>query len=379
MREDRIAQDGGPRLKVVYIEDRDQDAENYTPILTARGKMKIDRFPPSSHPDVETIIRKAPDLVLIDYELSRKRSNGKMASYQGGTLATRLREQLRDYPIVLFTRRKILSEYSPQEELGAVDYILYKEDLERAPHENIQRLIGIVNGFSSLRGISPKTWNSLLKILQVTSSEIDILREAGAPIRIQEATRRARTSGQRGAGGVWSVRGVAKWIMETLFAYPGILYDSLYASASIGIEEKSFLNSKVQHCFREAQYVGPFHKVERRWWKGRLHEEAFRYIRKAKLKPVLAESFPLAFRRVARKTVLPSTCIYSGEKPADCVCYVLHQPVRRKYTLEYFPDERPAVMDVALVSYKAIREDNRVQDELFSSSGLRLLPGIRRN
>jgi len=378
--ENHVAQDGGSRLKVVYVEDRDQDAENYIPMLTIGGKMNIDRLPPSSHLDVGAIISKAPELVLIDYELSRKRRNGEMASYQGGTLATRLREQLRDYPIVLFTRRKILSEYSPQEELGAVDYVLYKEDLERAPQENIRRLMGIANGFASLRDVSPKTWSSLLKILQAGSLETDILHEAGAPIKIREGTGRTRRSGngRKRAGLVWSVRGVAKWIMETLFEYPGILYDSLYASASIGIEEKSFLDSKVQRCFREARYVGPFHIVERRWWKGRLHEEAFRYIRKAKLKPTLAESFPQAFTRVTRKTVLPSTCVYSGEKPADCICYILRQPVRRKYTLEYFPDERPAVMDVALVSYKAIREDNRVQDELFGTSGLRLLSGVRR-
>jgi CheY-like chemotaxis protein len=367
-------------LKVVYVEDRDKDAENYAPMLTFGGKMKVDRVPPSSHPDVGAIVSKAPDLVLIDYELSRKRGNGEMASYQGGTLATRLREELRDYPIVLFTRRKILSSYSPEEELGAVDHILYKEDLERAPQENIRRLIGIAKGFASLRDVSPKTWGSLLKILQARSSETDLLHEASAPIEIREGTGRMRRSGngRKKVGPLWSVRGVAKWIMETLFGYPGILYDSLYASASIGIEEKSFLDSKVQRCFREAEYVGPFHEVERRWWRGRLHEEAFRYIRKAKLKPVLTESFPQAFTRVTRKRVLPSICIYSGEKPADCICYILRQPVRRKYTLEYFPDERPAVMDEARVSFKAIREDNRVQDELFGTSGLRLLSEIRR-
>jgi hypothetical protein len=367
-------------LKVVYVEDRDQDAQNYRSMLTIGKKMKVDSVWPSPHPDVKDIISKAPDLVLIDYELSRKRRTGEMASYQGGTLATRLREEFRDYPIVLFTRRKILSNYTPQEELGAIDEIVYKEDFERAPEEYIRRLLGIANGFASLRNVSPKTWDTLLKILRTRSLEIDFLRESSPPVEVREGTGRMKRSesGRRRKRLVWSVRGVAKWILKTLFEYPGILYDSLYASASIGVDEKSFLDRKVQDCFRDAEYRGPFHEVERRWWRGRLHEEAFRYVREAGLRPVLAESFPEAFPRITRKKVLPSTCIYSGDKFADCICYVLRQPVRRRYTLEYFADERPAVMDVARVSFKAIREDNRVRDELFSTSGLKLLPRIRR-
>jgi DNA-binding NarL/FixJ family response regulator len=378
MRSDSLTK-GGEGLKVVYIEDRRQDAENYKSILSLGGKMEVTTIFPAPDLEIGPIVSEHPDLVLIDYELSRKLPSGQMVPYQGGTLATKLREELPDYPLILFTRRKIIEKYSPEEELGAIDDIVYKEVLERNPHAYIRMLAGYANGFATLRRVSPKTWNGLLTILGATSSEADLLREASPPFELRK---NKRPKGKRKGGKriedstVWSVRKAAEWILRTLFAYPGILYDSLYASASLGIDEKSFLKKETQDHFKSAKFVGPFLEVEQRWWRGRLHEEAFQYLRKARLRPVLPESFPEAFRKVTGASLRPSKCVFSGEPFAESVCYVLRQPVKREYTLEYFPDNRPLVMDVARVSFKAIREDNRVQEELFKSSSRRLLDKI---
>ena len=70
------------------------------------------------------------------------------------------------------------------------------------------------------------------------------------------------------------------------------------------------------------------------------------------------------------------SCVVSGKKPADWVCYALEEPVRIEYTLPYFPDSRPRIMDPARVSHKAVRT-YKVIDELFDSSSALLLSSIR--
>jgi len=356
-------------LRIVYIEDRARDAQIYKEILSREKTIKVISIEPSPSLEVQTIVSMNPDLILVDYKLTGRLPSGGHVSYQGGTLATRLREELRDYPFILFSRREIVKRYWPMEELGAIDEIIYKEDVDKNPDEGIRKLLSLAKGFAVLRNISEKSWKNLIEALCTTPSEADLLRESSPPF----VTARARKKNI-----VWSVRQAASWILKTLFEFPGILYDSLYASASLGIDENSFLKRSVQGCFKEARFDGPFHEVALRWWRGRLHEEAFRLIRKAGLRPVLAESFGPALRKVMKIHVKPSICVYSGEEYADSVCYILGQPVKRKYTLEYYPDKRPASMDIARVSYKAIREDNRVQDELFNSSAQKLLRDIRR-
>lgn len=47
-----------------------------------------------------------------------------------------------------------------------------------------------------------------------------------------------------------------------------------------------------------------------------------------------------------------------------------------KYSIKYYPDNRPSVMDEARVSFKAIKTSDEVNFELFDSIGLEI---IRKN
>ncbi len=94
--------------------------------------------------------------------------------------------------------------------------------------------------------------------------------------------------------------------------------------------------------------------------------------------PPLYLGFPSALERTIKTQVERSKCIYSGETPADWVCYILNEPVRIKYSLAYRVDPRPKVMDEARVSFKAIRTSNEVNDELLDPLGRDMLTRIRK-
>ena len=95
-------------------------------------------------------------------------------------------------------------------------------------------------------------------------------------------------------------------------------------------------------------------------------------IRKAGEEPVLAKSFSQAFEKVHHVRLEPSRCVVTGEEHADAVCYILRKPVLREKSLDYFPDDRPRVMERARVSFKAIRQSPEVREELLSAEGREL-------
>jgi hypothetical protein len=72
-----------------------------------------------------------------------------------------------------------------------------------------------------------------------------------------------------------------------------------------------------------------------------------------------------------------STCVHSQKQPAECVCYVLSKPVKREFSLPYWPDNRPVVMDEARVSFKAIRESNEFKEEYVAPDASALVRPIQ--
>jgi hypothetical protein len=170
----------------------------------------------------------------------------------------------------------------------------------------------------------------------------------------------------------WTAPEIARWINTVLFRYPGLLYDSLHAATALGISEDSFLHNKVQNAFQSAIYSGVFDSLAQRWWRDRLFKIGFAIVRSAQMEPILAESFAGAFRKIHKTVLTPSKCVVTGKEHADAVCYILRKPVLREKSLEYFPDDRPKIMEPARVSFKAIRESPDVKEEWFGTEGRRL-------
>jgi hypothetical protein len=165
----------------------------------------------------------------------------------------------------------------------------------------------------------------------------------------------------------------ADWIRCTLLAYPGILYDSVYAATELRISVKDFLSNGVQEVVGSAKYTGIFDPLEGRWWKERLWEAAMQYVGDTEF----AGKFAAVFRERTGHELEPARSIVGDEVPADTVCYIYHEPVMYKYTVAYRPDNRLPVMDQARVSFKAIQQSNQVQPALLEGVSDEWLQAIR--
>jgi hypothetical protein len=358
-------------IKVCYVDDDAADREKFAKRLSG-DSLVVDAIPPPEDLDTEPIIRSKPDILVIDYELT-KRERGRLPTpYQGGTLASRIGESFPNHPVVLFTRRGLLirPEYQHIKDVMQVfDDVLYKGDVEKDPASSQSLLASLAMGFRLSREDKTKSWHALLRLLKAPKEAEDALRKAGPPLH----------TGVRASPATWRVQEAARWIRKVLLAYPGILYDKLHSAMALGIDVESFDAAKVHKLFAPARYRGLFESAEGRWWRVRVYEVAQRVIAAAKLSGPANVVFADAYKKRARAQLKPARCIFSNTIPADWICYILQKPVKRQYSLSYHPDDRPAVMDEARVSFKAIREDNRVQDELFDEQGRKLLKRIRKS
>jgi CheY-like chemotaxis protein len=339
--------------RLVVIDDDATYRERYPERLNPCG-ITIKVLEPPTEPNAQAIVELRPDAVLVDYQLQEGTLSAGFASYKGSTLAAVIREKLPAIPIVLVSRRSLLQQ-GKLAQIGdvksAFDDLVFKEDIFGSPRKFCADLKILVRGFRILRECHRRDLAALRRAIGARRRETDLLLAADPPSELVTAQS-------------WRVTAAARWIRSTLLAYPGVLYDPMYASASLGISKKSFLRKTVQRYFTEAKYTGAFAPREGRWWKNRLFLKAHRLFGSEDLIGGPLQRFGDAWKARKGEALSRAVCTSSGESPANAVCFVLKKPVMLEQSLPYRPDARPAVMDEARLSFRAIKERNDY-DELY--------------
>ena len=311
------------------------------------GDFEVDALLPPPNLDLDGVLSQAADLFLIDYELDTTQSNGDLAPYRGMTLAARLRELRPDYPIALLTRSSLPSWTAVEKTARAaapIDDVFYKEeDLRDKPECLRARLLSLATGYRILRQDNRRSQNTLLGLLQTDEHGKDLSLKAQPP--------------QEG----WNEFEAAHWIRDTLLRFPGVLYCDAYAATALGISVESFRQRAIATLFENARYRGPFHEDSTRWWRHQLFDISATLTQTAGPESDSREEFHTFVTNELDLCVDRSVDNESGLSPADTVCYLLGIPVRIETSFPYDPDSRPAVMDRARVSFKAVRELNDVE------------------
>jgi hypothetical protein len=352
------------KIVAVYVEDDERDGKKYSKLLSVKGRLTVLPIMAPSEPITNSILGQKPDLVLIDYLLSKKQPDGHSANYRGGTIATSIREKNPKIPLVLITRRALLQQYSGAPgQLGPFDFSIFKGEIRSEKTRIVSQLISLADGYRCLTEAKRLTWRKLLALMKARDDEMEMLAQCRPP------------SSRLNPNEPLTAHGATDWILNTISRYPGILYDQLHAATTLGVAVESFSRPSVSNKLSNASYDGIFGGLGKMWWKPRLLSQASRIVREAGMHPPLSKSFGPALKKHYGISVIPSECIYSGEKYADTVCFVLRKPVLYPYTLAYFPDDRPRVMEQARVSFSA-RKDRDFRLEYLDSKGRELIRKI---
>jgi hypothetical protein len=286
-------------------------------------------------------------LILVDYLLDQMQPDGSLVDYRGALLAAAAREKYPDKPIVILTQKaKISNDPADVKDFaGIYDDLIFKDDFfdERGLKSTALALVNLIEGFNRLTQAKTRGWPELLDALGAQEFEESQLISSDPPT----------------SEGAWRVPEAARWIRKVLLGFPGILYDSLHAATALGIDRDAFLHDLLQSYFQDCKYTGVFASPDDcHWWTKRLIARAHQVMAEAELEDYLPSGFSEAWEKHTGMRLEPSKCVYSDEQHADCVCWFYKMPVMRKYSLPYLPDNRPAVMDTARLSFKAILNQN---------------------
>lgn len=357
-------------VNVVYIDDVSDELRKWEAKFRtdprAMGKFTIKTFnSPKSRADYDHMNEATPELLLVDFNLDIPDANGQVIGISGVTLSTELRQQFREVPIVLFTRKSVfnIQDYTKiRETLSSIDEIVYKQEVFKTDSTIIDDLYNLAIGYRRLRDQTNRSWNDLLKLLGASQSDSELLEQSNPPVIPRQR---------------WAAASVASWIRDIVLRFPGILYDALHAATFLGVSKDVFLSENVQNAFAPAKYAGIFAPPEGRWWKSKLQTVAYSMMNKKERELLLRHGFPTAWERSKVTSIDRAKCVFSGESPADWVCHILKEPVMIKYSLSYDADDRPTVMDEARVSFEAIRTSNDFDERRVDPLGRELIPDIR--
>lgn len=352
----------------VYVDDEhdDPDTQRIARFLQ-RNKFRCDLVAPTH--DFAEIANLNADFFLLDYNLAAFRPDEKHIGYHGNSLATEIRNRNPTRPIILVSRTQIID--SPNLHLigdrSGVDLVLFKRDILNYEDRALQCILTLLDGYGHLAALQeskdPK-WSDVLDSLRADKDGSSRIREAYPPIDKE---------------GRCYIPSVIRWIRTVLMEYPGILYDSLHASARLGITEESFVSEPMQGFVEGAVYTGPLAGFGKRWWADQLVEIATNAIIDTNLDGPISLSFIEAYSRTGRgkqQKLEPSLCVVDERPGADEVCYILQQPVKRENSIIYYPDSRPPIMDSARVSIKAIKEKDSFDESFVEASSIDLVNEI---
>lgn len=341
-------------IQVIYVDDElDNPLTRMIARLLTTNGMKCElRLPP---PDLSEVANWDLDIFLIDYDLASAKVDEKLIGYSGNSLATEVRNKKPSCPIILVSRKDVLSARGLHLTTGRsdLDLILYKNDILNNQEKTLKDVLALHNGYVQLVEIQDQPWSGVLDKLGAEQNERLRIREAFPPIE----------QGHR-----WYVSTTIEWIRTVFMGYPGILYNSLHAAARLGVTEESFLIDEVQEHFADAVYTGILAGFGKRWWADRLLGIAKRTMMDVDIDTPVSEGFAQAYEKAKHQKLEPSRCVVDGEPVADQICYILQQPVKRQNSILYYPDTRPPIMDAARVSFKAIRESDDFDEDLVDAS-----------
>jgi hypothetical protein len=162
-------------------------------------------------------------------------------------------------------------------------------------------------------------------------------------------------------------------VRSVVMGYPGILYDELTAATRLGISQESFRDATVNGLIADAKYNGPFCDAVPYWWRGRLFAAAQVLIGDQGMRGSTSQTFAAAFNQAYDVRLDPAVCIVDNSPIADAVCYVLKRPVKERNSIPYYPDNRPAIMEQARVSVKAIQESAEFDEDLVADEDMAIV------
>lgn len=188
-------------------------------------------------------------LIVVDDNLSAL-GNGVRSFSKGSSLCGALRDRFKDVPIVGVSNAGSSLIVRERKE----EYSYFMDFLSMDKDESIELLRSMVKGFAELRRRGNRSCeDGVLALMKVPKTSIDRLRKV-MPVTL----RSGKLAG--------NVRAVFRWLNEEVFAFQGVLVDSVNIASMIGLKEEYFLKKIATKLGRRCKYDGVFASFWGHWF-----------------------------------------------------------------------------------------------------------------
>jgi hypothetical protein len=214
-----------------------------------------------------------PDLIIIDQRLDLE--SKKDVVQRGSSVAVALRTQAPSVPLVGVTGADIDEIFSLLQKEQFID-VFARSEIHR--FDRIPDLYGIADGFAVLWKNFKKLSSTAIdknlvrRLLRMPAEDADLLYDC-IPGRFKRP---------------WDeemAHSFSRWVLHTLMARPGFLYDDLEIATLLGLNVTGF--ERIAAQFSGCAYRGVFNCVSRRrWWVSLVRAEARRLVSESFSKPL---------------------------------------------------------------------------------------------
>lgn len=355
------------KFKAVIVDDNASDL-TYADRLTRDGLDCLGIEPPLSSEELRREIdrlfkSKECDVLLLDYRLdAEKLSTGERRNYRGGSAAAEVREWIPDLPIVLITTEPKLQANlrTKSEVMRLFDHTVLKSDLASRHNRKqvVIELCDLASGYQSIRMDSTKGWDRITNALN----------DRGGPGWIEDVPTKLIPSG---------TSEIARFILEDLLAFPGLLIDEAEACAFLGITTTAFNRDDIKRDLAHAKYDGVFSSWHPRWWRWRL-QEWISALGKGESGLRGSDRARLISKHLKMTSggLRSATCVWCGQTNVALTCSICRQAVDPTHGLRAVIDLRPSWSDPAFVCYSCI-QNAKDTGALFRPEAMQIVKSIR--
>ncbi|HWW68267.1 MAG TPA: response regulator [Solirubrobacterales bacterium] len=251
-------------VKILIVDDDRDESESLADLLNKSGNdLVCTAVQPYGSVEVtaklirEQLDTDAPRLLLLDYRLAdHQMANGRVADFRGGTVASHVRDEDPDLPIVLLTSEEKLHQWVERRPgmRQHFDWTLLKSSVAAKDHgvRAHAYLVDFALTWQRARGWpddEQETWRRLGELMSAPPEGLEQF------VTLEPKPPRGDVAGE-----------ILHWLLKRAHRLRGPLIDDASARVMLGLTPESFEAPEVQQWLQPARYEGGLKAFGRRWW-----------------------------------------------------------------------------------------------------------------
>ena len=340
------------RVEVLIVDDDSDESESLATLLNEDGDdLVCTAVQPRGSVEAtarliqERLHTSAPRLLLLDYRLADHQiADGEVADFRGGTVASHIRDEDPNLPIVLLTSEEKLHKWVERRPgmKQHFDWTLLKSEVaakDRGAHAHAC-LVDFALTWQRARDWpddEQETWRRLGELMNAPPEGLKQF------VALEPKAPRGDVPGE-----------ILHWLLKRAHRLRGPLIDDASARVMLGLTPASFEGPAVQQWLEPARYKGGLQAFGRRWWAHLVGDQLSEACDGTR--PIEASERVRHLGATLGVNLCPETCVWCAGERTLHACLLCRLATDAAHCLIPLGEPLPAWADPQVVCYRCVAE-----------------------